>query len=486
MPKIDMLRIGFSVNSSSTHTIVVLPSDALVDDQKPLYPYAGELEGKMPKEIIDALQPAAHDFGWSFFTASDLSSKWEYAWIILRESLGLPDWLRYLIGRELLGGVPSDPDDGYIDHQSMFYLPVDYETGKTVDPEFAREFWAFMRRDDVAVLGGNDNTDEEHHLLSQSVWRFEIPWLMGRRSDAVARKDGDWWTLFSRGSGTSARLTFNENAAPFVKATTPMLVDLKITDKCDQECPFCYTNSTPDGGHADVHEIRWLTDALASMRVFEVAIGGGEPTLHPKLENILRNMRDSGIVPNLTTANLDGLTAEIVNLCGSVAYTVRDVASLRKLYDFCVKNDVSVKKVVANVPMGTVREYDLERILRDADTYNIRVVLLGYKPVGRGASYKYKAEYIEWLPALLKSESHYLIGLDTPLVEELRETDVLDDVPRLLTRAAVEGATSCYIDAVGGKIGPDSYHPDKMVPLSLEGRDMDTLASRITEAFAQF
>ena len=44
-----------------------------------------------------------------------------------------------------------------------------------------------------------------------------------------------------------------------------------------------------------------LIDQWASMRVYQLAVGGGEPLLYAGLFDVLRYARDRGIVPNLTT-----------------------------------------------------------------------------------------------------------------------------------------------------------------------------------------
>jgi uncharacterized radical SAM superfamily Fe-S cluster-containing enzyme len=87
----------------------------------------------------------------------------------------------------------------------------------------------------------------------------------------------------------------------------PELLDVSITDYCATGCPFCYRGSTEAGQHASTSYLRRLAAACGEAGVFEVAIGGGEPTEHPDFVEILRAFRDAGVVPNFTTRNVDYL-----------------------------------------------------------------------------------------------------------------------------------------------------------------------------------
>ena len=62
---------------------------------------------------------------------------------------------------------------------------------------------------------------------------------------------------------------------------------LQITTKCNMLCPHCCYSCNKNGKHAD-----WMTlvDAVAFARQHtdSIAIGGGEPTLHPMFFNLLR------------------------------------------------------------------------------------------------------------------------------------------------------------------------------------------------------
>lgn len=68
--------------------------------------------------------------------------------------------------------------------------------------------------------------------------------------------------------------------------------DVKITDKCDGGCPFCYEGCTPNGRHGDILNYKFL-DTLHSYT--ELAINGNNLS-HPDLVPFMHKMRDKKII----------------------------------------------------------------------------------------------------------------------------------------------------------------------------------------------
>lgn len=88
----------------------------------------------------------------------------------------------------------------------------------------------------------------------------------------------------------------NETYDEFLSA--PEVVHFSITSKCNMDCPFCYRENKKD---MRTEQITDFIDELSSMRVFQVAIGGGEPLLREDLSFIIDYCYRKHIVPNLTT-----------------------------------------------------------------------------------------------------------------------------------------------------------------------------------------
>jgi hypothetical protein len=76
----------------------------------------------------------------------------------------------------------------------------------------------------------------------------------------------------------------------------PESIDVKITDKCNNNCWFCYEHSKSSGLHGDLNHP--IFDSIESGT--ELALGGGNPLLHPDLDSFLSRMLKQGVICNLT------------------------------------------------------------------------------------------------------------------------------------------------------------------------------------------
>lgn len=113
-----------------------------------------------------------------------------------------------------------------------------------------------------------------------------------------------------------------------VFAPWPELADISISNYCTKGCEFCYKDSSEAGNFLSVSDYKTILDNLTHDkwgRVFQVALGGGEPLEHPNFLEILKVTVEYGIIPNFTT-NGSQLTQEIAvaikPLIGAVAVSV--------------------------------------------------------------------------------------------------------------------------------------------------------------------
>lgn len=465
--KIHNVRLGYATNSSSSHSIIFDPS-------------------------IGANYDDADDFGWNFFTASTRESKDQYMACMLRQNLD-GDFPEAIITAIIKGlGLPDNEpsDDGYgfrytktIDHQSLYNLPKEFGFDH-VSLEFFNEFREYLLQDGYHILGGNDNCDEDHHLLNGN--EIDLGGWRPESENIVCRKDGDWWTLYGKRSGNRLVLTFNDNAAPYAPVT-PMLMDIKITDFCTHGCAYCYQGSTKNGEHMNPKELWSYAGMVAEAKVFEVAIGGGEPTQCPHFDQYIEMLHNQGVVVNFTTKSTDWLEDEkraehILKHIGAFAFSVDGdtMPKLDRIYDILKYRGwtgYGKEKLTLQVVPATVSAYQLETTLTWAAAKNIRVTLLGYKESGRGAKFKEiglakswgKFNEGEWLGTVAKLNKEKKLGrlsIDTTLASkyeaELKELGLPDWLYH-----TKEGQYSMYLDLVQMKYGPSSYHIDKLEPFTL-------------------
>ncbi len=76
---------------------------------------------------------------------------------------------------------------------------------------------------------------------------------------------------------------------------TPLMAFLEVIDECDLACPTCIAGSTPGMGNARSKEhLVEVVRKYVSLngKLNHLFITGGEPTLHPNLAEILRNLSE--------------------------------------------------------------------------------------------------------------------------------------------------------------------------------------------------
>lgn len=196
--RIYNIRLGFATNSSSTHSIIFLSNDLKLKDEYPNY----DLQ-----------------FGWGNFTLASAEEKKKYMAVVLRDNLNRVHGIKYDSSSEdkqrilntvygWLGINLSDAPytESYIDHQSEQYLPKTWDE-KDVNKEYFDDYLAYILRDNIAILGGNDNEDPHPLHSHKNVLPIAYPDCPG--PNTVAKKDGDIWVLFERSNGTKVRISFD-------------------------------------------------------------------------------------------------------------------------------------------------------------------------------------------------------------------------------------------------------------------------------------
>ena len=456
--KIHNIRFGHATNSSSSHSFIFDPNVSADQD-----------------EYEDC-------FGLDFFTLVTPEAKQQYMAATLAANLRDTGLSNGFVNAILSGlSLPADSTHG-IDHQSVYCLPHEFGTD-LISLDFFHELRNYFTRDGVVILGGNDNTEDEHDLYDSSK---SLPVANSLPKDSsvgayVCRQDGDWWTLYHKDTGARIVLSFKENPAPF-EPKTPMLMDVKITDFCTHGCAYCYQGSTPQGLHMDSNKIWNFASSLHEANVFEIAIGGGEPTQFPEFESFVQRVSGMGVVVNFTTRSTDWLenekrANEILPAIGAFAFSAdeqnyKTIERIKTIFDY--RGYDSNKFAVQLVP-AAISEYVLITILEMCANMHIRVTLLGFKETGRGSKFKEiaikrswnKFDESTWIKTVAKlNETHECpqLSIDTTLAGRYESDIRAAGIPDWLYHVT-EGQYSMYIDLVANKCGPSSYHPNKMVDI---------------------
>lgn len=96
----------------------------------------------------------------------------------------------------------------------------------------------------------------------------------------------------------------------------PTEAHLQITSACPLPCQSCHIEPQASGSHVPVSTLLQRLDALAAAGIRRVALGGGEPLLHPGLSEIASGALQRGITLGVTSSGL-GLDAEKLKILKS-------------------------------------------------------------------------------------------------------------------------------------------------------------------------
>jgi len=97
--------------------------------------------------------------------------------------------------------------------------------------------------------------------------------------------------------------------APYNSFCAPESLHIELTECCPLSCPMCYKSSTKSE-----LPINFLLDVIrqaSEMKVFQIALGGGEPLVYPDLLTVVKEISRHKMASTITTSGF-GLTNELV------------------------------------------------------------------------------------------------------------------------------------------------------------------------------
>ena len=171
---------------------------------------------------------------------------------------------------------------------------------------------------------------------------------------------------------------------PF-KCPLPELLDISITSRCTRHCEFCYMASSPlKEDYITLGNLEKILDH--SPWVYQIALGGGEPTIHPQFVEILKTIRQRNVVPNYTT-NSDNLSEEVIEAtsqyCGAMAISVYDVDRVVEASKHLIGRGIKVNWHWVLSRESLPKIVDFLKQKKVPVGLNAIIFLL-HKPIGRG------------------------------------------------------------------------------------------------------
>lgn len=270
-----------------------------------------------------------------------------------------------------------------------------------------------------------------------------------------AYRNGNYRTLIMD-DGTKIRRTNDDEFVPDFAEN----MDIKITNCCDRNCLMCHEGSIPDGKHGDIMNEKFI-DTLHPYQ--EVAIGGGDITIHPDLIPFLQKLKERKVIANITVNQIhfeqkQDLIKRLVNekliygLGVSLVNPTEKFISLIKQYP----------NAVIHVINGILKPSDIEALGNN----NLKMLILGYKQLRRGTDwYTEDHENIVvrqmWLKESICNiyDKFKVVSFDNLAIEQLNMRRFFTDKEWEEFYMGDDGNFTYYIDMVERKFAKSSTAP---------------------------
>ena len=251
----------------------------------------------------------------------------------------------------------------------------------------------------------------------------------------------------------------------------PESIDIKITNYCDLGCSFCHESSTTKGVHGDLNKL--ITTLTGLPKGTEIAIGGGNPLDHPELLNFLNEVKELGLVPNITINQ--GHVLKHIDL---ITHLIEDKLVYGVGISLTSNNWKGVDKVMEiteNVVFHIILGIHNHSILSELkEKYGSpKVLLLGYKVWGFGKEYyseEIEKEIKKWYQQLSRYFGKMIISFDNLAIEQLNLKRFFSPVGWEKFYMGDDFKHTMYIDAVKQEYSPTSRSGERV-----SFNDMDLL-----------
>lgn len=252
--------------------------------------------------------------------------------------------------------------------------------------------------------------------------------------------------------GTKIRYNNLNNLTPSFAES----IDCTITTKCDGGCPYCYMECSENGKHADLNQPFFNTLHKGQ----ELALNGNDLT-HPDLVRFLARMKNNGVICNMTFNQkhfmrhaIDIKQLEMLGLIHGIGVSLIDSTDLNLYVNLKMFNNVVVHAID-----GLLIKTDIDN-MADKD---IKLLILGYKTLGRGVDYFDKHELeidnnVEYLRKNIKEISKHfnVISFDNLALEHLDIKSHMSNKEWEKLYMGDEGEYTFFIDAVNKKFAMSS------------------------------
>ena len=459
------LRKGLATNSSSTHSILYKNKNEIIKDlnvmEENFYDrYTNTIAATKEAKIKYVLAAIMRD--------EELVNKLKYVYPEIKKYFPLVKQAMenddYIFGMYDRGGLTS------------------YGKYPNYDFDFIRKI---IDDDNVIIVGGSD---EEDFVYSIAESHLQIPHAYFYDHRAFF-KNGNYYVLYNNFhiNNEFEKVRLSVEKGMDLIPEYPELIDLKITEKCNIGCSYCYQASTNKGKHADINFIYKILSCLPNP--VEFSIGGGDILEYPDIEKLFKAIKNSNKkhIINVTINQASNWKLTNCDLpfkdmfkkyVDGIGVSINNVSEIRSFYE--IEKEFNDKYVTCHIipeligydkTMGIINE-----LKATSKVYYHNILLLGAKLTGRASNMQITKFTDEQLDNIFSNNS---IGVDTSFINHYEKylNDNFDNV--FFTKN--EGEYSMYIDAVTQNAYKSSYQLDK--PYNIKGINSYDIKKSIKNVF---
>lgn len=266
-------------------------------------------------------------------------------------------------------------------------------------------------------------------------------------------------TMFS--DGTKIRWNDKDSFNP----VKPESIDLKITNMCNMGCNMCHENSTPDGKHGDILNLPFIDTMFPYS---EVAIGGGNPLMHPDLIEFLEHLKERKIIASMTVNQMHFM--QNINLLKELTdkkliYGL-GISYIGGRHDNCIESIKQFPNAVVHVINGIVHMDSLEALANN----DLKILVLGYKKFRRGKTLydecgreidSLKSQFYDMLPKIVNDGWFKCISFDNLAIKQLEPKRLMSEEDYASFYMGDDGSFTMYVDAVNRQFAKSSVSTER-------------------------
>jgi len=269
--------------------------------------------------------------------------------------------------------------------------------------------------------------------------------------------------VFLFNDGTKFRYT----SAKKFKASFPENIDVKVTNKCSIECPFCHEQSTSKGKNGDYT----ILTSLGLHSGTELALGGGGLSSFTEDANFWKtivSLSNSGINVNITV-NIKEILSNKIFEDKIIEYVnagyIKGVGISYNSSATAKVKMVELKDKIPNMVIHTILGITTKEDFDFLSIYSFKVLILGYKFFGRGVEYFNHTTAIgKNIKALAENLKDYAthfktISFDCLAIEQLNLKSIVSAEDWENYYMGDDGQFTMYLDLVEMKAAKNSTTP---------------------------